>query len=79
MHMGHAPDRRSQTANILTGGFYVNGRISQHLKITVENKNDIMIYDLNSDGRVGLQDAVRALREGYLEAAIKALQCVAGK
>ncbi|MCP4031139.1 MAG: hypothetical protein GY734_07845 [Herbaspirillum sp.] len=66
---GSVSDRKSQ----ITGGFYVNGRVCRRLKIIVGN--DIMTYDLNRDGRV----AVWALRQGNLEAAIQALQCVAGK
>ncbi|MCP4344246.1 MAG: hypothetical protein GY795_01810, partial [Desulfobacterales bacterium] len=76
---GSSSDYPDQSGETLSGGFYTDGRISQSLKITVEKDKDIMIYDLNRDGRVGLQDAVRALRQGNLEAAIQALQCVTGK
>ncbi|MCP4366195.1 MAG: hypothetical protein GY800_12985, partial [Planctomycetes bacterium] len=59
-------------------GFYTDRTVSPRLKIIVE-ENGIMIYDLNRDGRIGLQDAVRALREENPEAAIKVLQCITGK
>ncbi|MCP4348225.1 MAG: hypothetical protein GY795_22280, partial [Desulfobacterales bacterium] len=81
---GSSQDYPHQSGETLSGGFYADSRISQSLKITVSGdqtatENDIMTYDLNRDGRVGLQDAVRALRQGNPEAAIKALQCVTGK
>ncbi len=36
-------------------------------------------YDLSGDGRVGLEDAIHALRQEDMEGAIRALQCTAGK
>ncbi len=46
-----------------------NPGIRACLVITVEKENNIMIYDLNRDGRIGLQDAVYAVRQGNLKAA----------
>ncbi|MCP4091563.1 MAG: hypothetical protein GY746_17515, partial [Gammaproteobacteria bacterium] len=71
----------------VSGGFFTGGTVSLRLKITVsgdqtitvEKENDIMIYDLNRDGRVGPQDAVYALRQGNMKAAVYALQCITGK
>ncbi|MCP4348818.1 MAG: hypothetical protein GY795_25345 [Desulfobacterales bacterium] len=39
---------------------------------------NLMKYDLNGDGRVGLQDAVLGLSRNDLGTVIRALQCVAG-
>ncbi|MCP4108001.1 MAG: hypothetical protein GY749_21060 [Desulfobacteraceae bacterium] len=43
-----------------------------------EAGENLMKYDLNGDGRVGLQDVLLALSRNDLETVIRALQCVAG-
>ncbi len=68
----------------LSGGFYLGDTVSQRIILTMEaeylpKEEPISQYDLNGDGRVGLEDAVHALRLEILESAIRVLQCVTGK
>lgn len=66
---GHDSSRESQ----VSGGFYVNDMIVQHLSLSPGAE-----YDLNLDGRITLEDAIQALRQGDLEHTIRALRCLAG-
>ncbi len=45
---------------------------------STEAEEDLMQYDFNNDGKVGLQDAVYALSIGDLKTAIRVLQVVTG-
>lgn len=62
------------------GGFYTGGEIFQRLVLrTGETGYDLSQDDLNGDGKIGTQDAVSALIQGNLEAAVRVLRCVSGK
>jgi len=60
----------------LTGGFSLTYDVSTSLRvgITPGPDYDPMRYDMNGSGKVDMRDAVRALQEGRLEGAIRALQ-----
>jgi len=62
----------------LSGGFYTDGIMSQHLGIRIRTEYDLSMHDLNDDGRIGMEDAVQALQEGSPERAIRALQSASG-
>lgn len=77
---------RKRASGGVSGGFYVNDTVSRRL-ILIPGKegdeeeggtDDPMLRDLNRDGRIGVVDAVIAMRQGDLKTAIYALQCVVG-
>jgi len=78
---GHEAYRKPGT---LSGGFYVSDTVSQRIILGTGTEylpkdEPVSRYDLNGDGRVGLEDAIHALRQEDLEGTIRALQCVTGK
>jgi len=62
----------------ITGGFYFNGALFREASVRIEGYYDVNFYDLDGDGRIGLEDAVRALLENDIYGAIRALQCLTG-
>jgi len=64
-----------------SGGFYMNGTVSQRISLSIVTEYDpdgtpLSRYDLNRDGRVGVEDAILALDHDDLKEAIRALQYV---
>ncbi|QTA84808.1 Immunoglobulin domain-containing protein [Desulfonema magnum] len=66
----------SRDTGAVSGGFYLNGALSQCLRIRIDAEGETVTYDLNGDGRTAVEDAIIALRRGDLEGAIRALQCL---
>jgi hypothetical protein len=70
--------RSSSESEEITGGFYLSGGVFGEALIRTEIDCDLNLHDLSGDGRIGVEDAIQALREGDLKTAICALQCVTG-
>jgi hypothetical protein len=62
----------------LTGGFYLRDRIARELRVSVRTKYDLSRHDLNGDEKIGITDALYALKQGDIETAIVALQSASG-
>ena len=69
------------------GGFYAENTVSgkecgvslhKAVRITVSAEEDLMQYDMDNDRKIGLRDALRAIVQGNLKAAVRALQVVSG-
>jgi 6-phosphogluconolactonase (cycloisomerase 2 family) len=62
----------------LNGGFYLRDRLSRELRVSVRTRYDLSRHDLNGDGKIGMTDALYAMKQGDIEAAIRALQAASG-
>jgi len=67
---------KEEREDVITGGFYADGTLSDSLRIIVtpDPNYDPMDYDMNGDGKIDMKDTLRALQDGRLESAIRALQ-----
>jgi hypothetical protein len=67
-----------RSSGALTGGFYLRDRVSRELRISVRTRYDLSRHDLNGDEKIGITDALYALKQGDIETAIRALQAASG-
>jgi|GEM_PF-2305682 len=67
---GHDRIREPET---VSGGFYMNEAVSMNLRLVFPEYN-LMQDDLNGDGRIGVEDAVRGLREENVKTAVRVLR-----
>ncbi|OQX24941.1 MAG: hypothetical protein BWK80_18200, partial [Desulfobacteraceae bacterium IS3] len=70
VHDGHDSIRETET---LSGGFYINETVAHHLRL-IFPEYDPMQDDLNGDARIGVEDAIRGLREANLKTAVRVLR-----
>jgi hypothetical protein len=68
--------RTERIASEITGGFYFGGTVFR--EALIRNDGGQNLLDIDGSGKIGLEDALRALQETNLEGAVRVLQCLTG-